>query len=198
MTFRWLLYLIGFFSLIKGLYVLTMVLALRRTGGALFCTTHRAKVAAILDIIPLRSEQTVLELGCGDGRFLSAAIRRYGVHGIGYEINLFPWLLARFRQLWLGKRLRIRYRDFWKADLGGADLVFCYLFPDILVPLAEKARLELRAGALLVSCNFPLPDWEPERVLRTGNPRAPEPIFFYRQPSVGSWEGRGARVGHRV
>jgi SAM-dependent methyltransferase len=181
MAIRLILYMIGILFLIKGVYVLTMALALKRTGGALYCTTHRAKIAAVLDAVPLLPGQTVLELGCGDARFLAAAIRRYGINGIGYEINLLPWVLARLRQLRWGGQLRVLCRDFRKADLGGADLVFCYLFPDILVPLAEKARRELRAGAVLVSCNFPLPDWEPERVLMTDNPGAPDPIYLYRK-----------------
>jgi SAM-dependent methyltransferase len=181
MTLRIILYLIGLLFLVKGVYVLTMVMVLRRTGGALFCITHRAKIAAVLDAVPLQPGQVVFDLGCGDGRFLEAAVRRYGVNGTGYEINLLPWLLARLRQMRRGKRLNILWRDFWNADLSGADLVFCYLFPDILVPLAEKARLELRRGAVLVSCNFPLPDWEPERILTTDHPGAPDPIFVYRQ-----------------
>lgn len=183
MALRLILYTFGALFLVKGVYVLTMALALRRTGGALFCTTHRAKIAAVLDAVSLRPGQKVFDLGCGDGRFLAAAVRRYGVQGTGYEINLLPWLLARLRQLRTGKGLRILCRDFWTADLTGADLVFCYLFPDILVPLAEKARRELRAGALLVSCNFPLPDWEPERVLTADHPGVSDPIYVYRQAS---------------
>jgi hypothetical protein len=196
------LYMIAALFLVKGVYVLTMVIALRRTGGALFCITHRAKIAAVLNAVPLRPGQAVVDLGCGDGRFVAAAVRRYGVTGVGYEINLLPWLLARLRQLLIGKRLKIFCRDFWKTDLGGADLVFCYLFPDILVPLAEKARAELKAGAVLVSCNFPLPDWEPERVLTTDHPGAPDPIYLYRQGTCsrpvgyGTGHGRGIGVSH--
>jgi hypothetical protein len=181
MTLRLVICLIGLLFLVKGVYVLTMVLALKRTGGALFCITHRAKIAAVLDAVSLQPGQEVFELGCGDARFLEAAVLRYGVRGTGYEINFLPWLLAYLRQMRTGRGLRILYRDFWKADLSGADLVFCYLFPDILVPLAEKARLELRRGAVLVSCNFPLPDWDPERVLMTDHPGAPDPIYVYRQ-----------------
>lgn len=181
MVLRIVLCLIAALFLVKGVYVLTMVLVLRRTGGALFCVTHGAKIAAVLDAVPLRPGEAVLDLGCGDGRFVAAAVRRYGVTGVGYEINLLPWLLACLRRCLVGRRMKVLCRDFWKADLGEADLVFCYLFPDILVPLAEKARLELKAGAVLVSCNFPLPDWKPERVLTSDHPGAPDPIYLYRR-----------------
>ena len=183
MILHLILYAIAFLFLVKGIYVLTMVLALRRTGGALFCTTHPAKIAAVLDAFPLRPGQRVFDLGCGDGRFLAAVVRRYGVSGTGYEINLLPWLLARLRRLRAGRRMRVLCRDFWSVDLAEADLVFCYLFPDILVPLEAKARRELRPGALLVSCNFPLPEWKAERVLATNDPGAPDPIYVYRQPA---------------
>lgn len=169
--------------LVKLVYVISLVVALPRTGGALFCTTQMNKIERVLEVLPLSPGQNVIDLGCGDGRFLKAAVKRCGVQARGYEINLLACLLARLRLLG-ERRVRVLRRDFWSADLGEADLVFCYLFPDVMPRLAEKARCELKPGALLVSCNFPLPGWEAETILTAAPPTAQDPIYVYQGASI--------------
>jgi hypothetical protein len=71
-------------------------------------------------------------------------------------------------------------KNFWYADLSGADVVFCYLFPDVMGRLARKARKEVKPGAVLVSCNFPVKGLDPERVLRPEGALHHDPIFIYR------------------
>ncbi len=175
-----LLFLLGFLFLVKAIYVVTLVIALPRTGGALFCVTHPGKISAVLKALPLGSGDQVLDLGCGDGRFLAAAAQ-CGVRGAGYELNWLAWFLGRLRQSRSRGLFRIERRDFWNISLAEADLVFCYLFPDLMPRLAEKARKEMKAGAVLVSCNFPLPGWEAERVLIAAPPTPEDPIYLYRQ-----------------
>lgn len=163
----------------KVIYVISLIAALPRTGGALFCITQQARIDQVLDTLPLVSGQKAIDLGCGDGRFLAAAARRYDVEAIGYEINLLACLMARLR-LMPYRRARVLRRDFWSADLGEAELVFCYLFPDVMPRLAEKARQELRPGALLVSCNFPLPGWDAATILTAPEPAPQDPIYVYQ------------------
>jgi len=173
--------IIALLFIVKAVYVITMALAISKTGGALFCTTHGSKIDRILDALPIKAGHSVIDLGCGDGRFLAAAARRYGARGVGYEINLSAYVLARIRQLLLNGRIIIKRQNFWNASLGEADLIFCYLFPDILEKLAAKAKKELKAGALLVSCNFPLPGWVPHEIINSSHPSQQDPIYIYRK-----------------
>lgn len=173
--------ILGGLTLLKAIYVFTMALALPQSGGALFTSTHRSKIETILNTLPMKADQIVVDLGCGDGRFLSAASRLYGVKGIGYEINLLAYLLARIRQAFLQKRVRIERRNFWKASIRDADFVFCYLFPDVMANLANKAKKEMKNGAILISCNFPLPGWSPEKVFRAAHSHQRDPIYIYRK-----------------
>lgn len=175
--------LLALLLFVKALYVGTLILALPRTGGALFCFTHPAKIAAVLEALPLKAGQVVYDLGCGDGRFLAAAVRRSPVEGVGFEVNLLAWALARLKRLFSGRRFRVERRDFWRVGLGDADLVFCYRFPDLMERLAAKAERELKEGAVLVSCNFPLPGWRPMRILTAAEPAPQDPIYLYRKGS---------------
>jgi hypothetical protein len=80
------------------------------------------------------------------------------------------------------KEIEIRYANFWQADLRRADVVFCYLFPDLMQKVAAKLTAELREGSRVVSCNFPLPGWKPLRILRPAPAGHGDPIYLYRIP----------------
>jgi len=74
----------------------------------------------------------------------------------------------------------VRFQDFWKSDLSEADVLFCYLFPDVLKPLAEKIGTDVKPGAIVVSANFAIPDLVPNQVLRPGSSLHNDPIYIYK------------------
>jgi hypothetical protein len=127
----------------------------------------------------MKTGQCLIDIGCGDGRVLRKAYKRYGVEAIGYELNLLAYLKAQLLCLGL-KGVTIRWRNFWAADLSAADVIFCYLFPDVMHRLAAKFRGDLKPGTVVVSCNFSLPGFAPDRVLRPGNSLHNDPIYIYR------------------
>ncbi|MBA2848618.1 class I SAM-dependent methyltransferase [Thermosulfuriphilus ammonigenes] len=163
-------------SAAKIAYAVSTAAVAAKTGGALFTRTSAAKIRAILEEVPMAPETRLYDLGCGDGRFLLAAWRRYGVRGVGYEINPYAYLLFQIRKIISRAPVTCHRQDFWKAHLGQAEVIFCYLFPDIMPRLATKLARELPEGARIISCNFPLPGWPPEKVIRIE-----DPIFFYQK-----------------
>lgn len=165
---------------LKLAYVASVVLALPKTGGAMFCITRQDKIRAALNALPMTPNTNIIDLGCGDGRFIAAAARRYGCRGIGYDVNWSAWMLAKIRQVFSGGLIRVRRQDFWPVSLANADVVFCYLFPDLMERLGAKARAEMKPGSRLVSCNFELPGWQPEQTLYAGR-GGKDPIYIYRQ-----------------
>lgn len=168
----------GFFAL-KIIYVLSVALVLPITKGALYVSTSRVRILAFIEAVPMKAGQLLVDLGCGDGRVLRMARKRYDVQAIGYELNPMAYLKARLLCLGI-KGVEIRLQNFWAADLSDADVVFCYLFPDVMKVLSFKLRSELKPGAIIVSCNFALPDWIPEQVLRPGCSLHNDPIYVYR------------------
>jgi hypothetical protein len=81
---------------------------------------------------------------------LREAQKRYGVHTIGYEINPVAYLKARLFSFGLHK-IKIRRENFWEADLAGADVVFCYLYPDVMIKLAAKLTTDLKPGTVVAA-----------------------------------------------
>ena len=168
----------GLFALKIG-YVLTTALALPITQGALFVSSSRVRVAAFIDAVPMQAGQLLIDIGCGDGRVLRMVSKRCGVRSIGYEVNLMAYIKARL--LCLGDRnIQIRWQNFWKQDLAGADVVFCYLYPDVMKRLSDKLRSELKPGTRVASCNFALPGFQCQKVLRPGGILHNDPLYIYQ------------------
>ena len=175
------LIVMGVLFAIKLLYVLATVSAHPITQGAMFVPTANIRVTTFLDAVPMRSGDLLVDIGCGDGRVLRAARRRYGVRALGFEVNLLAYLIARVRSLGI-EGIQIRLRNFWKVHLGDANVVFCYLFPDVMRRLAKKLEAELYTGTQVVSCNFPIPGWKPLEVLFPDSSLHNDPIYVYRFP----------------
>lgn len=175
------------FFLIALVVVVTLVLSASIvlvspiTRGAMFHPSARIRVRTFVDKVPMSAGELLVDVGCGDGRVLRQARKRYGVRGLGFEVNPLIVVIAKLSVL--GRRgISIRWTNFWKVNLAGADILFCYLFPDVMERLAAKLERELRPGTRVVSCNFPFPRWVHQEVLSPDSSLHGDPIFVYRFP----------------
>ncbi len=175
-------FLLGLAAVLFGLkviYILSTAAVLGATRGALYVSTTRKRIVACLDAVQIKAGGTWIDLGCGDGRILRAVRARFPVSVVGYELNLMAYLKARLYGM--GRSgIKIHLQNFFKADLSRADIVSCYLFPDVMSDLAHKLKSELRPGTTVVSFNFPLPGFMPKRVLRPKGALHHDPIFIYK------------------
>lgn len=175
------LVIIGSLFIVKLVFVSSILSVFAITRGAMFHPSASVRVRTFLDAVPMKNNELLIDIGCGDGRVLSEARKRYGVRAIGYEVNPLAYLLAKLRTM--GKRgVTVRCRNFWKVDVGEADVLFCYLFPDVMEKVARKLELELHPGTRVVSGNFPLPGWKHLHVFYPASSLNNSPIFFYRFP----------------
>lgn len=144
-----------------------------------FVPANRKTVEKMLAAAKLRKGERVIDLGCGDGRIVFLAAKRYGVIAEGYEISNFVWLIAQLNRLLKHSEAKIYRKNFFKADLSKADVVFCYLLPEVMRKLAPKLGKELKPGTRIVSASFSLPEWKAVRVYEKGG--GVEKIFVYRR-----------------
>jgi SAM-dependent methyltransferase len=131
--------------------------------GAPYLPTLKKSGNDALDLLELKPGQTFVDLGCGDGRMLALAASR-GLNAVGYELNpllaLFAWLRTRR----YGRRVKVRWGDFWRADLSGADGVFVFLIGHFMERLDEMARQQAAQRTIrLVSNSFKIPGKKPAR-----------------------------------
>lgn len=171
----------GLFA-VKVIYGVCVAISLPKTQGALFVSTSRKRIAAALKAVQPPRDSLLVDLGCGDGRVLRHAFRRYGVTAVGYEVNPLAWLKAKLLCM-LDRGIQVRFQDFRQADFSDAETVTCYLFPDVMKDIAAAFRAgKFKTGALLVSFNFSLPGVKPLQVLRPDGGLHSDPIYVYVAP----------------
>lgn len=105
--------------------------------GAPYLPTLTPQIKTALKLADLKKGQTLLELGCGDGKVLIAAARQ-GVHVVGYELNPIMAAIAWLRTRRHRKYVTVIWGDFWRKDWPKADAIFVFLLPKYMQKLDTK------------------------------------------------------------
>ncbi|XP_078125960.1 adenine nucleotide translocase lysine N-methyltransferase [Sander vitreus] len=138
-----------------------------------YIPASKAQVDHVMTLLRGRKGGLV-DLGSGDGRIVLEAHRQGFTPAVGYELN--PWLvlMARFHAWRAGHHEKVSYRreDLWKVDLTECKNVTVFLAPSVLSLLQQKLEAELPDDALMVAGRFPFPDWTPCRIEGHGVDRA--------------------------
>jgi SAM-dependent methyltransferase len=133
--------------------------------GAPWVPTSMSMVRKMLEMADVGSDDVVYDLGCGDGRVLITAARRYGARAVGFEIDPLRYLWCHLMIWILGLRDRIQvvFGDFFNKDLSDASVVACYLLQSTNEKLETKLEAELRPGTRVVSNTFTFPNFDKVR-----------------------------------
>ncbi|PSQ89500.1 MAG: SAM-dependent methyltransferase [Bacteroidetes bacterium QS_8_64_10] len=128
-------------------------------------------VDRMLEMANISKDDVVYDLGSGDGRIVIAAAKQHGVRGVGIEIDSARVAEARknARKAGVADLVEFRQKDLFKADLSNATAVLIYLLPSVNLKLRPKLFRELPAGTPIVSHDFNMGDWEPERTVDMGD-----------------------------
>jgi len=128
--------------------------------------TPMSVVERMLEMAEVNSESVLYDLGCGDGRIVIEAAKRYGSRGVGVDID--PVRIdeseENARKEGVDHLVNFILGDVMKIDFSGATVVAIYLLPEsneLLRPLLEK---HLRNGTLVVTHNYDIPGWENKEV----------------------------------
>ena len=143
------LLLVLFFVIILGITGLVNIICV-----VPYVPTRKKIVKKMLEIAELKDHQNILDLGCGDGRFLIESAKKKDITATGYEIAPLPYLLAKFFTLINRKKITIKMQNFYKADVSQADTIFCYLLPETMDRLANKFQNECKKGTKIISHTF--------------------------------------------
>jgi len=166
--------LLGFFFLLTLFYF--FIAGFFRSP---FVPSNRKTIEKMLRVAKIKAGERVVDLGCGDGRIVFRAEKEFGAKAEGYEISIFVWLLAQSNRILKRAKSKIYRRNFFKADISKADVVFCYLFPEVMQKLSPKFKKELKKGARIISASFSLHDWKAVKVYEKEGREGK--IFVYRK-----------------
>lgn len=154
-----------------------------------FITTPDEVVAAMLDLAEVTDQDTVYDLGSGDGRILLAAARDRGAKAVGIEID--PELVERSREAiaaaGLDDKIRVVRGDIFKQNLRPATVLTLYLKPDLNVRLRPQID-NLRPGTRIVSHQFSMHGARPVRTVQFVSPKTGREHTLYLWVTPIEWE----------
>jgi SAM-dependent methyltransferase len=134
----------------------------------------------------------VYDLGSGDGRLVIAAAREFGATGVGVELdpNLIQTSREHAAMVGVAARTRFFWQDLFTTDFHEATVVTLYLTDEVNLRLRPRLLRELRPGSRVVSHNFSMGDWPPDRLHRVRGPGGVHTIYVWLIPGAfaGRWQ----------
>jgi len=139
-----------------------------RQPDIFFVPTLESVADGMLQLAGVTARDVVYDLGSGDGRIVMLAAQKYGARGVGIELD--PRLVDLSREVAregeVDDRVTFLEGDLFEADISGATVVTIYLSPTINARLEPKLRQQLRPGTRIVSHQFLIGRWTPDRTVR--------------------------------
>lgn len=128
-----------------------------------YVPTPNQVVEAMLNLAKVTKDDTVIDLGCGDGRIVITAAQKFGARGIGVDLNpeRIAEAEANAKNAKVEARVKFVEQDLFKADIREATVVTLYLLPSVNARLKPRLFEQLKPGTRVVSHSFDMPDWEP-------------------------------------
>ena len=137
-----------------------------REPDVVFVPTPQKVVDKMLEMAEVKKEDLVYDLGCGDGRIVVTAAKKYGCRAVGYDISpkRVKESLENVKKNNVGNLVRIEQQDIFTLDLSKANVVTLYLLPSLnvkLIPQLEK----LKPGSRIVSHDFDMKGVKPDKTV---------------------------------
>jgi hypothetical protein len=172
-----------------------------------FVVTPDNVTLAMLEMARVGPGDFVIDLGSGDGRIVILAARRFGARGLGVELveDLVRQSRESARRAGVADRAEFRTQDLFETDLSAATVVTLYLLPEVNLALRPRL-LALKPGTRIVSHDWDMGDWKPDRTHVLDVPDKPvglekkSRVHLWIVPAQvgGSWCGTGSAAGTRL
>lgn len=147
-----------------------------REPDILYVPTPQKVVDKMLEMAEIKKGDVVYDLGCGDGRIVVTAAKRYGVKAVGFDIDPVRVRESRenVRKYNVEHLVTIHHEDVFTLDLREANVVTLYLLPSLNVKLMPQLE-KLKPGSRILSHDFDM--------------RGAKPVEVYRMNTSGDFEG---------
>jgi tRNA G37 N-methylase Trm5 len=146
----------------------------------IFVPTPHEVVEDMLRIANVGKGDILYDLGSGDGRIAITAAKKYGIRAVGIDIDpeRIREATENARKAGVSHLVEFRQEDLFKADFREATVVTLYLLPDLNVKLRPRLWDELKPGTRIVSHQFPMGSWQPEKTLESNG----RMVYFWTVP----------------
>jgi tRNA A58 N-methylase Trm61 len=153
----------------------------QRPPDVIYVPTPQQVVDEMLKIAGVKDGDVLYDLGSGDGRIPVTAAKRFGIRAVGIDIDpdRIKEARANAKKNGVEKLVTFRNQDLFKASFKEATVVTLYLLPDLNVKLRPRLWKELKPGTRIVSHQFDMGDWKPEKTVQLEG----RTIYFWTIPA---------------
>jgi len=132
-----------------------------------YVPTTMQVVRTLLDLGSVGPDDFLIDLGSGDGRIVITAAKEYGARGFGVDLNKDLVALSKKYAAAEGVEKKVDFfvRDIFKTDVRAANIVTMYLLNEVNIQMRPKLLAELKPGSRIVSHDFHMGEWRPDRVV---------------------------------
>lgn len=136
-----------------------------RKPDVIFVPTPQQAVEKMLEMAQIKPGDVVYDLGCGDGRIVVTAAKKYGVKAVGFDIDpqRVKESLENVRTNKVEHLVSIKQEDIFTLDLNAANVVTMYLLPELNVKLMPQLR-KMKAGSRIIAFDFDMRGAKPKEV----------------------------------
>ncbi len=157
-----------------------------RRPDVVYVPTPQEVVEKMLELAKVGKDDLVYDLGCGDGRIVVTAAKKYGCKAIGFDIatERVKESMENVAKAGVGDKVRIEQRDIFTLDLSPASVVTLYLLPSLNVKLIPQLE-RLKPGSRIVSHDFDMKGVKPDQVITmdaNGDPYGDHTIYLWTTP----------------
>lgn len=120
-------------------------------------------VAKMLSMANVGPDDIIYDLGCGDGRIIITAAKKYGAHGVGIDIDPERIKKSKINAAKKGVEHLTKFieQDMKKTNISEASVICFYVYPQFLNKYKSKLEKELTPGTRIVSHDFEIEGWVP-------------------------------------
>lgn len=149
-----------------------------------YVPTPQEVVNRMLELAKVKKGDVLYDLGSGDGRIAITAAQKYGIRAVGIDINPERIAEARINAKKAGVTdlVEFRQQDLFQTNFGEASVVTLYLLPDINVKLRPQLLKQLKPGTRIVSHDFDMGEWKPEKVVQVQGPSRQHTLYYWVVP----------------
>jgi predicted O-methyltransferase YrrM len=153
-----------------------------------YVPTHESIVAEMLSMARVGPNDVLYDLGSGDGRIVITAAKKFGTRGVGYDIDPERIREANENARKAGVTDKVRFveGDIFDANIKDATVVTLYLLPDVNMRLRPKLLADLKPGTRVVSHNYDMGDWKPEKSKKMEVNGTDHFVYFWTVPAKGA------------
>lgn len=126
-----------------------------------------------------KKQLTILDPGCGTGTLLLSLSKEFPNHKfVGIEWNKIVAKICAIRA-WRRKNLEVVCDDMFKHDFGRADVIVCFLMPEMLDRFSKKLIADNVKKQIIFSNSFQIPNLELEKEIATGKGLLFKNLYIY-------------------